>query len=129
MTIQMDHTNLPDCLLCAVRTLTEGDPKMWSWENPGDAVTGVILKTGLTSMPYSMTGETIPYVDLWLGRGERIRVVAYAAHLGNQIRGADGKVGDTLTVQYTGEDILQKGKFAGRPYKTFQVTIQRGHHG
>jgi hypothetical protein len=120
------HT--PDgCLMCAVRALTEGEPKAW-WPNEPASVKGVVLKRGEVPSQFSIYGGTVPFVDLWLGGTERVRVMAYGAILGGAIQKADPAVGDTLTVVYEGQGTIEHGKHAGKPFRRHSVTVERGHH-
>jgi hypothetical protein len=116
----------PDCLLCAVRELTEGTPTVWAATAAGQTVSGVVLRTGMTE---GFGGyREVRYVDLWTGGWGRIRIVAFAAMLENAIKLADAKVGDRLSVTYEGQAYVTKGRFEGRPYKKFSADIRRGHH-
>lgn len=72
-------------------------------------------------------GETIPYVDLWLGGTDRVRIVGYGS-LGRDLDRIKPTTGDTLTVDYVGQGTIKSGRFQGRAYRKYTVEITRGHH-
>jgi hypothetical protein len=118
-----------DCLMCAVRALTEGRAKEWNPEEPAE-VTGVILHRG--TQPTHFSGSA-PFVELWLGGRERVRVTGHAMVLGSLIEGAELQVGDTVTIRYTGKkeakltpSQARTGK-AANTYKTYDLEVRRGH--
>jgi hypothetical protein len=118
-----------ECLMCTVRTLTEGRPPEWTTRKElaeGDTVTGVVLGIGVQPT-FWQDGQT-PYVDLWLGGLNRVRVAGHGQSIRNALEAAEAKMGDTLTVTFDGERTVEEGKFAGKTYKLFTVTVQRGHH-
>ncbi len=122
-TIEGHHED--DCLMCAVRALTEGRAKEWTPEEPGE-VTGVILRQGV--QPTYFSGKA-PFLELWLGGRERVRVTGHAAMLAQVIEAAELQVGDTVTVRYLGK---RQGKASGRTaapreYKAFELDVSRGH--
>jgi hypothetical protein len=120
------HT--PDgCLMCAVRALTEGEPRTW-WPGEPASVEGVVLQYGKTTSQFAPMGETIPYVDLWLGHMDRIRIKAYSATLRTALTKAAPQVGDTLTVTFEGHREITSGKLRGQKYRHHTVTVERGHH-
>jgi hypothetical protein len=120
------HT--PDgCLMCAVRALTEGEPTTW-WPNEPASVKGVVLKIGRTPSRFAFAGETVQFVDLWLGGTTRVRVVAYGVTLDTALTKAAPTVGDTLTVDYVGQFTIESGKHRGKPFRKHTVTVERGHH-
>lgn len=119
----------PDgCILCAVRALTEGEPKTW-WPNEPASVKGVVLKTGKVPSAFATTydGEVL-FVDLWLGGTERVRIMAYGAILGGALTKAAPTVGDTVTVAYEGQGTIESGKYKGRAFRKHTVSVERGHH-
>jgi hypothetical protein len=115
------------CLLCAVRALTEGQPEAWQPTTLGDQVQGVVLKTGTQPSDFGRDGS-VRFVDLYSGVSSRIRVWAYSSVLAREIERAEVQVGDVLTVTYAGLGIAPTGRFAGREYKKFTVSVTRGHH-
>jgi hypothetical protein len=121
----VDHE--ADCLMCAVRALTEGDPAVrWPTDDSmAETVSGVVLRQGEVS---TNLGQ-FPFVDLWLGRSNRVRVMAYNDSLRHALSGAAAQVGDRLTIRFDGEQIIDRpGRpLHGRPYKTYTVEVQRGH--
>lgn len=126
-TTNHDHTGRETCPVCVVRALTEGEPKTW-WPFEPASVKGVILQFGRTVSQFTAyVGETIPYADLWLGGLDRVRVVGYGS-LGRDLDRLKPTVGDTLTVTYTGQGTIERGKYAGRAYRAHTVEIERGHH-
>lgn len=119
----------PDgCPVCIVRALTEGEPKPWFPSEPA-SVKGVVIKVGTTPNHYSVIqGDTFPFVDLWLGGTDRVRIAGLGATLRTALERAAPTVGDTLTVAYTGQGTIDRGKFVGRAYRMHTVEITRGHH-
>lgn len=123
-----DMANHEDnCLLCAVRALTEGVPESWVPQEAGQNVTGVILKMGKVPNRFDLSGEGALFVDLWLGGHRRIRVIAYGSYLRHEIDRMEPQIGDTLGVEFLGERIINDGRYAGRPYKAYIAAIRRGH--
>jgi hypothetical protein len=130
MTTTIETHEWDGCLMCAVRALTEGRPRDWATRKDmaeGDTVTGVVLRMG--SQPTHYTDAQAPYVDLWLGGVERVRVAGHGAVLREALISAEIQVGDTVTVKFEGTKEFQPK--AGRgplSYKLFTVTVERGHH-
>jgi hypothetical protein len=123
-----NETHAPDgCLMCAVRALTEGEPRTW-WPDEPASVHGVVLRQGSVPSQFSIYGGEVPFVDLWLGGTERVRVMAYGAMLGAALARAEIQVGDTLTVAYEGQGFIERGKHAGRQFRKHTVNVMRGHH-
>jgi hypothetical protein len=116
----------PDCIICAVRQLTEGQPITWAPNEEGQEVSGIVLRVG--TMPSPFSAGPVRFVDLWLGGRSRIRIAAYGASLDNAIRNAEAQVGDRLSVKFEGIGRLTKGHLAGREYKIFTTDVRRGHH-
>lgn len=114
------------CLMCAVRALTEGEPREIMFDNPGDEVTGVILKVGRRAAPFA-DEDWAPYVWLWLGGAKRVRVTGYGVTLKRGLEDAAGAVGDTMTIRFEGPTTISSGRFKGKPYRLFVVTVVRGH--
>jgi hypothetical protein len=118
-----------DCLMCAVRALTEGRAKEWWPEDPAE-VTGVVLRQGTQPTHYS--GPTL-FVELWLGGRERVRVAGHSSMLRSLIEGSEIQVGDTVTVRYLGKKPIKSGRpepsrsTMPREYKAFELEVQRGH--
>jgi hypothetical protein len=119
---QMDHQ--ADCLMCAVRALTEGDPAVtWTPDTEGQTISGVVLRKGNLSTDFG----TIPFIDLWLGGQTRVRIKAYGSSLRHALDSVAAQIGDRLSVWFDGEAVIENGKFAGKPYKKFSANVQRGH--
>ena len=118
------------CLMCAVRALTEGRPKDWATRKDmveGETVTGVVIRQG-TQPTYYNDGQA-PYVDLWLGGVERVRVAGHSQVLREALISAEIQVGDTVTVTFEGTKQFQpKAGNGPLSYKTFTIEVQRGHH-
>jgi hypothetical protein len=116
-----------DCLMCAVRALTQGRAKEWTPEEPAE-VTGVVLRQGTQPNRFSSTPS--PFIELWTGGRDRVRVVGYSAMLGSLIEGAELQVGDTATVRYVGKrEVSMRGRngpVTGE-YRAFELEVQRGH--
>jgi len=115
--------------MCAVRTLTEGTPDAWNPGEPSSSVTGVVLRTGdvPSTLPWSPV-DSDPFLDLWTGGMDRVRIVAYGAMLRNAIQKAAALVGDTVTVTFTHWGVINSGKHQGLKFKAFTVSVVRGHH-
>ena len=127
-TTNHDHTGRLDCPVCVVRALTEGTPNPWFPSEPA-SVKGVVLWSGSVPRPYAMLAtDTIPVVDLWLGGTDRVRISGVGATLRTALERAAPQIGDTLTVTYTGQGTIDRGKHAGRAYRMHTVEIERGHH-
>jgi hypothetical protein len=110
--------------MCAVRALTEGVPNMiWNPQNDGDTVFGVVLRQGTLSTEYG----PVPFVDLWRGGHDRVRILAYGSQLRHVLDGAAAQIGDRLQVWYDGERSIIRGAVRGRAYKMFRANVQRGH--
>lgn len=121
-------THKPDkCPVCIVRALTEGEPRPW-WPSEPATVEGVVLKVGTVPnhLGTIVRADTFPFVDLWLGGTDRVRIVGYGS-VGREFDRLKPTVGDTLTVQYVGQGTIDSGKYAGRAYRKHDVQIQRGH--
>lgn len=125
--IQGHHAD--GCLMCAVRALTEGRAKEWQTEEPGE-VTGVVLRMG--NQPSAFTPK-VPFIELWLGGQERVRLAGHAGVLASLLENAELQVGDTVTVRYLGKreskatpSQTRTGR-APNQYKAFELSVERGH--
>lgn len=118
-----DHTD--NCLMCAVRALTEGDPAAtWNPEREGATISGVVLRQGEVHTNFGV----VPFVDLWQGGTGRVRVMAFGAQLRHALSGAAAQIGDRLQVWFDGErEIPAKAGRGPLRYKAFSVNVQRGH--
>jgi hypothetical protein len=124
VTIKVEGHHEDDCLMCAVRALTEGRAREWRPEEPGQ-VTGVVLRQGTQPAHF---GGSVPFIELWLGGTERVRVVGHSGMLAQVIEAAELQVGDTATVRYVGKGqtkIKQVGPV--REYKVWELDVSRGH--
>lgn len=125
---EVPHT-ADGCLMCAVRELTEGTPQAWVPDTDGQQISGTVLKVGTVEHPFGGYGqERAPFVDLWLGGTDRIRVIGYSAMLGKALLDTQAQVGDRMSVIYVGKDVVSGGRRAGKPYSVFTATVTRGHH-
>lgn len=116
-----DHQD--NCLMCAVRALTEGDPAVnWVPTNPGDTVSGVVLRTGTLATDFGPA----PFVDLWTGGNGRIRVKAFGSSIRHALDQAAVHLGDRLEIRYDGTRET-KTRFGMQPYKMFSADVRRGH--
>jgi hypothetical protein len=123
-TIEGHHED--GCLMCAVRALTEGRAKEWVPEEPAE-VTGVVLRQGTQPSHFSSSGP-VPFIELWLGGTERVRVTGHSSMLNSMITGAELQVGDTATIRYLGKTAkLQMRTGKTFDYKVYEVEVQRGH--
>ena len=123
-TITHDHQD--QCLMCAVRALTEGDPAaIWKPTEPGATISGVVLRQGEVSMAFG----PVPFVDLWQGGTGRVRVLAYPSILRSVLARADAKVGDRLQIWYDGTVSTEVPRGSGRTVdvKRYSGNVQRGH--
>lgn len=123
----MDYqqTTVPDCLMCAVRQLTEGEPEEGWHPDLGDTVSGAVLRVGHHATPF---GGMVPFVDLWLGGFRRVRVIAYSTVLARKLMDQELKVGDRVRIAYIGRKPIERGRHAGREVRDFSVMVERGHH-
>lgn len=118
------------CLMCVVRQMTEGTPELiWpSAEiNPGDEVTGVVLRVGTKPSPWGF-GEDVPFVDLWTWGKDRVRVMCYPLSLRQGVEFSNFKIGDTAMIRFDGMEEVKRWQFKGRMQKIFTVAVTRGHH-
>jgi hypothetical protein len=118
------------CLLCAVRELTEGTPTIWNNPDnivPGQMIRGVVLRAGTLPSPFHPV--EVPFVDLWTGGQDRMRVAGYQGSLARALEMTAPAVGDQLSMVYVGREILPpEHRMSGRPYHRFRTEITRGHH-
>jgi hypothetical protein len=123
----MDQTmTVPDCLMCAVRQLTEGVPEeTWNPNTELATISGVVLRTGEYPNQF---GSVIPFVDLWIGGFRRVRVIGSGMVLARALLEQVPKVGDRMRVSYLGHKTIQHGRHAGQEYRNFSVMVERGHH-
>lgn len=125
--IQGHHED--DCLMCAVRALTEGRAKEWVPTKVGEQVTGVVLRQG--TVPSEWSSTPILFVELWLGGQSRIRVTAFSSFLRSLIDAAELRTGDTVTIRYMGtREIRSKRVAAGATVHTakiWELDTTRGH--
>lgn len=127
MTTKTEQHAPDGCLVCTVRALTEGTPQNWFPSEPA-SVKGVVLQVGTFLSAFAWTpDDRIPYAHLWIGGTDRVRIEGYGS-LGREIVHWDPAVGDTMIVDYTGLGTIERGRFAGRPYRMHTVKVERGHH-
>jgi len=123
-TAAQDHE--ADCLMCAVRALTEGDPAAtWNPTVEGATIRGVVLRQGEVSTEFG----PVPFVDLWRGGTRRVRVMAYAPGLQHALTQGAALIGDRLQVRFDGKATIDRLGHTthGRSYKRFSANVQRGH--
>ncbi|AAT36800.1 Pas52 [Actinoplanes phage phiAsp2] len=121
-----EHDHPDNCLMCAVRALTEGDPAAtWNPTTEGATIGGVVLRQGEV---HTNLGQ-IPFVDLWQGGTGRVRVMAYASSLRRALTAEAPQIGDRLQVWFDGQGEIDRPghPLHGRPYKRFSANVQRGH--
>jgi hypothetical protein len=124
MTTNETPNHQDNCLMCAVRALTAGDPELtWKPETEGQMVSGVVLRQGETESHYGPA----PYVDLWLGGTARTRVVANPLMLRAALERAEAEVGDTLTIWFEGWSEPIHGPNRDRRVRVFRAAVRRGH--
>lgn len=124
MTDMTEQDHEANCLMCAVRALTEGDPAAtWVPDTAGQSISGVVLRKGELATDLGR----IPFVDLWQGGTGRVRVRAYSGQLRHVLDQAAALIGDRLEIWYDGERIMESGRMKGRTYKAFSANVQRGH--
>lgn len=118
------HNHETDCLMCAVRALTEGDPAAtWSPTEAGQTISGVVLRMGTLTTDFGL----IPFVDLWQGGTDRVRVKAYNGTLRHALDGAAAQIGDRLQIWFDGVKVIQNGRRVGQKRWEFSANVQRGH--
>lgn len=118
------HDHQADCLMCAVRALTEGDPAVsWNPDTKGQTVSGVVLRMGTLATDFGQ----VPFVDLWLGGQSRLRVKAFSSGLRHTIDSVAPQIGDRLSLWFDGEQTIERGRFAGKTTRAFSANVQRGH--
>jgi len=124
-----DHEHQDGCLMCTVRALTEGEPAAkWKGRAPGDEISGVLLKMGVEPHTFGRDGRMV-FVDLWMGGTGRVRVWAGPATLENALTTAAPIVGDRVTIRFVREGQIRKpGPFHGKPFRIYEVDVNRGHH-
>jgi hypothetical protein len=115
-----------ECLMCAVRALTEGRPAAtWAPEEAGATISGVVLRQGEVETAFG----TVPFVDLWQGGTGRVRVVAHASLLRAALANVAAQVGDRLQVWFDGTKEIEIPRGSGqlRAINAFSANVQRGH--
>lgn len=132
MTTKTDTHDWDGCLMCAVRALTEGRPQTWGLRakgeadpTPGSSVSGVVMRMGEQASHFE---SKVPYVDLWLGGIERVRVAGHSISLREAIISAELQVGDSVTFTYEGEVQFQPKNGGPSSFRKFSATVERGHH-
>ena len=123
-TEQHDHET--NCLMCAVRALTEGAPSAtWAPEEAGATISGVVLRQGEVQAAFG----PVPFVDLWTGGTGRVRLLAYQATFRHALANAAAQVGDRLQVWFDGKRPVEIPRGSGRTtmVRMFSVNVQRGH--
>jgi hypothetical protein len=129
--MDVELPTVPDCLLCAVRQLTEGDGPAAALELEGENASGVVLKIEDTKYPtQQLMGQEIKglAVTLWTGGMDRVRAVSYSAVFRAQLESAAPQVGDRLTIIRLADGRVDRGKFQGRQFSQWSLTVERGHH-
>lgn len=129
---EMNSHDWDGCLMCAVRALTLGTPKTWGLMKagkemqPGDSITGVVVRKGEQPSHYE---ARVPYLDLWLGGIERVRVAGHGQSLRAALESTEADVGDTVTVVFDGTyEFKRKGTNEPATMRKFSAEVRRGHH-
>jgi hypothetical protein len=110
-----------------LNTVQEDDAEGWVPSEPGESLTGVVVKVGETRSDFARDGEDpmVPTVTVQTREGDKYRVIGFGAVLKREMADAHPEVGDLFAVKYFGERILKKGKFAGKKYKHFAVAVRK----
>lgn len=120
------HDHETECLMCAVRALTEGDPAAtWTPSEAGQSISGVVLRMGTLATNIG----PVKFVDLWTGGTGRVRVKAFGQSLVHAIDVAAPQIGDRLQVWFDGDRTLP-ARYSGQPertYRAYSANVQRGH--
>lgn len=106
--------------------IQEDDSEGWVPTEHGEAIAGVVVKVGEVRSDFANEGENpmVPVVTIQVKDGTKYRVIGYGAVLKREILDADPQVGDLMGVKYFGEKLIRKGRYAGKPYKHFQVAVK-----
>lgn len=126
--METELPTVPDCLLCAVRQLTEGDGPFAALELEGESASGVVLK--IEDPAQQLMGQEIKglAVTLWTGGMDRVRVVSYSPAFRARFESAAPQIGDRLTVTRMADGRVDRGRFQGRRFSEWSVEVERGHH-
>lgn len=129
-----EPTTGEQCLLCLVRQMTEGVPESVDLTEPGDSVTGVVLRRGTVPHPFFLPppDDTVPFIDLWVASAlytVRRRFIAYGFPAQRAITDTDPQIGDTWTIHYEGRrPVPNRRTGETREIKIFRADVKRGHH-
>lgn len=120
---QLDDFDVDDLL----DEVVEDDSEGWVPSEPGEGISGVVVKVGETRSDFAKDGEDpmVPTVTIQVKDGGKYRIIGYGAVLRREMMDANPKIGDLMAVKYFGERLIKKGRFAGKPYKHFGVVVRR----
>lgn len=110
--------------------VVEDDSEGWVPSQPGEALSGIVVKVGQARSDFAKDGEDpmVPAVTIDTKEG-KFRVIGYGAVLRRELLDWNPRVGDKIAIKYFGEKPIRKGKFAGRPYKHFGVAVRHTEEG
>lgn len=122
-----DNFNGEDDYDDLLNDVVEDDSEGWVPTEKGEGIAGKVLRVGQTRSDFANEGEDpmCPVVTIETRDGTKYRVIGYGSVLKREIQEKDPKVGDIMAVKYFGEKPIRKGRFAGKPYKHFQVAVRR----
>lgn len=103
--------------------MEEDDSEGWVAEERGDAIQGVVIKTGTTNSDYS--DEPVPTVTIETKDGTKYRIIGYSTVLGREIKDANPEKGDKFAVKYWGQKTAKRGKGAGKPYHHYSILCRK----
>lgn len=110
-----------------LNSVEEDDSEGWVPTEKGEGIAGILVKKSLTRSDFANDGED-PMCPTWtiqVKDGTKYRVIGYGAVLKREMQDADARatIGKLVAVKYFGERPIKKGRFAGKPYKHFQVAV------
>jgi hypothetical protein len=109
-----------------LNSVEEDDAEGWVPTEREEAVSGVVVKVGETRSDFATSEEDAmcPTVTVLTKNGEKYRIIGYGAVLRRELQDANPKVGDLLAVKYWGEKPIKRGRYAGKMYKHFTVSVK-----
>lgn len=108
-------------------SVEEDDSEGWNPTERGEGISGRVVKVGVARSDFAKDGEDpmVPTVTIQVKDGTKYRVIGFGAVLRRELTDANPQVGDRMAVKYFGEKPIKSGRFAGKPYRHFQIAIRR----
>lgn len=105
--------------------IEEDDSEGWVPTEKGEGLVGRVVKLGETRSDFAKDGEDpmCPTVTIQTKDGTKWRIIGYGAVLKRELADWAPQIGEIMAIKYFGEKPLRKGRFAGKPYKHFQIAI------